>query len=688
MEKDTDRAQIQKNRSRLGKLLLEFEGRVLGGIRLEIDKSSGHPSRYTYRFVKVSGGSDGSKAEETSGNASNPEKTCHPVTLCHPLDGRIGCAREKQTAGNVCVDDTHVISSAPLEGDNGDRVTTSVRSNFLALDLETSAEVNVSRRSKAPKITTSKDALRPWKGEIRLVSLADDAGNIQLLDLHARPLPAEILTALSRQPLIIHNAAFDMLFLDVLLGIRPKEVFCTLTASRLLTPSHKIPHSLGAVLERHLGVSLPKEHGATDWGSFVLTDDQLDYARNDVLYLHQLKDVLEVEIEKAGLTRVFKLESDLIPVVVDIERRGFAVDAEKMRDMLATTEAKQGELRGILRTQFRIPTLNPDSPTQIAEAFESVGVKVESTNEEALTAVDHELVPVVLEYRGAAKLAGSITGLLKHVQSDGRIHAQFKPLGSDPGRFSSSRPNLQNVDRGKLRSCFVPSANHKLIVADYSQIELRIGAIFAGDTVMLDAFRAGEDLHRKTAAGVLSKPVEEVVKADRQLAKAVNFGFLYGQGPEGFQRYAKTTYGITLTLEEATEFRQKFFEQYPGLLGWHQSAWNKVETVTEARTVLGRILLPRGDTDWAKFQMLTNYITQGSAADVIKVAMAKLAYRLPSGLMVATVHDELVFDVPAEGAESLCELIRITMIDAFTEVFGDVIPMEVEAKVCSSWAEK
>jgi DNA polymerase-1 len=666
----------RKNQTRLGMLLSQFKGRILGSIRLEVDKSAANSQKWQLRFVK-----------NTENTLDLVEKR-EPREPCEPIAGRSQAREEKEFVVNVCdVCDAHDTADDAAEVHKVHRVHAK-GTDFLAIDLETHAEVKVSRRGKTPKIMVSGDALRPWKGEIRLVSLADDGGNIQLFDLRARPLPPEIHDALGRQLLIVHNASFDLLFLSVRLGIKPKEVFCTLTASRLLTPSHKVSHSLGAVLERHLGIILPKEHGATDWGSFVLTDDQLAYARDDVRYLHQLKGVLEAEIEKADLSRVFKLESDLIPVVVDIERRGFAVDAEKMRAMLDQAEARQSELQTELRTKFGNPTLNPDSPTQIAEAFESVGEKLTSTHEETLTALDQKLVPAVLEYRGVSKLAGSITGLLKHVLPDGRIHAQFKPLGSDPGRFSSSRPNLQNVDRGELRKCFVPSENHKLIVADYRQIELRIGAIFADDTVMLDAFRAGEDLHRKTAAGILSKQVADVVKADRQLAKAVNFGFLYGQGPEGFQRYAKTTYGITLTLEEATEFRQKFFEQYQGLKRWHQAAWNKVETVTEARTVLGRILLPRGDTDWAKFQMLTNYVTQGSAADVIKVAMVKLAYRLPPGFMVATVHDELVFDVPVDGAEGLCELIRITMIDAFTEVFGDIIPMEVEAKVCSSWAEK
>src|SRR5262249_16781612 len=148
----------------------------------------------------------------------------------------------------------------------------------------------------------------------------------------------------------------------------------------------------------------------------------------------------------------------------------------------------------------------------------------------------------------------------KAISSDGHIHARFSPTGSMTGRFSSKAPNLQNITRGALRSCFIASSPERsLIVADYSQIELRIGAYFASDQVMLEAFEARKALHRATAAVVLSKSLEAVTKEDRQLAKAVNFGFLYGQGPKGFQQYARTDYGIVLSLEEAAKLRNRFF---------------------------------------------------------------------------------------------------------------------------------
>ncbi len=564
---------VHKNRAKLGRALLEFEGRILNGIRLDIDKSSGNPSRYVYRFVKVA---DETAAAKASGEPEKPAETaeppakpdeppeiaaaescnhvticnppesdeppeialesCNHVTICNPPAARYSIEKNTSYNEHVCVCDKNVIGYG---GSGGLQGVTWLQAPYLALDLETYSGGNKTVNTTKAKSTGG--ALRPWTGEIRLLTITDAEGGLQRFDLMSAPvLPPEVISAISEKPLIIHNGSFDLLFLAHKLGVHPPGVFCTLTASRLLSGSRLVKHDLAAVLERYLGVKLAKEYGASDWGAARLSFEQLEYAEDDVRYLHRLKEVLMTKLEKAGLGRVFDLESALIPAVVGIEEQGFAVDAQKMRGLLALVEARQGVLQEALRTKFGIPALNPGSSQQVVKAFQSIGETIPNANEETLIALDHEYAPMVLEYHKVAKRVGTITGLLKHVQTDGRIHAQFKPLGTDTGRFSSSKPNLQNIDRGELRTCFVPSApDRRLIVADYSQIELRIGAIFAKDAAMLDAFRAGEDLHRKTAAGVLSKTVEEVTKADRQLAKAINFGFLYGQQAEGFRGMQK-----------------------------------------------------------------------------------------------------------------------------------------------------
>jgi twinkle protein len=198
-------------------------------------------------------------------------------------------------------------------------------------------------------------------------------------------------------------------------------------------------------------------------------------------------------------------------------------------------------------------------------------------------------------------------------------------------------------------------------------------------------------LHRKIAAANLRKTPEEVTKAERNtVGKSTNFGFLYGQGAKGFRVYARTTYDLELTSLQAETFRANFFRMYPALKRWHEDCWHEAKAgAKEARTILGRLLLPQFDSEWSRFNMLINYVVQGSCADLLKLAMVKIAPLMPSDAhLVATVHDELVYDVPASKAEQYRDTIRMAMEEAFVEMFGAVVPVEVEAKVCSNWEEK
>jgi DNA polymerase I len=564
----------------------------------------------------------------------------------------------------------------------------------LALDLETFGEPEVSG-GKQPKIKPSKDALSPRKGEIRLVTLAGAGGNIMQFDLLSQPLPAEIREAVSRHPLVIHGAGFDLGFLFAKLGLVPDHTFCTLTASRLLANGTNADSDLGAVLRRYLAIDLPKDQGGSDWGVMLLTDAQLEYARNDVLYLHPLKATLEGELEQAGLTRIFELESTLIPVVVQMEANGVAVDSLGLHLALEQAGKRASAITSLLRTGFGIRDLNVDSPDQLKAAFAKTGVNLSNTAESTLAEADHPLAKLVLDYRAQGKLGTTVQGLIKSIGDDGRIRTRFNPLGAASGRFSSSGPNLQNIPRGPLRECFVaPGPEHRLVIADFSQMELRAAAILAKDAEMIKAFRAGKDLHVETAAAVLGKAVSDVTKADRQLAKAVNFGFLYGQRPRGFCGYAKTDYGLEIALDQATAIRDRFFEQYAGLASWHHAARQGAPTLIEGRTILGRRLLPNPNEKeenrrWNRFQMATNYTVQGSCADALKLAMTRLMSVLPSSArLVLTVHDELVLECAAEDASIVAGQTAQVMKEAFREVFGDAVPAEVETHVCANWGEK
>ena len=710
-----DSEEERKNQTKLGLDLRIFKNRILSGIKMVVDESAARTDRHRFRFQRIAGPDRAKRSTCATENPENAPNLPQKVETLETLETFSGSPRETKittTHRAVVNGSENVVSSNDAQKVSNvskvaklDKEAASVEcamhcasderkksavleAYFLALDLETYGEVKVSKRGK-PSKKASPDALNPWKGNIRLVTLGDGE-NIQVYDLRQAPLRPEVITALGRSTLIVHYALFDLLWLKVHLGVMPREVFCTMTAARLLGPDVGTSRKLGAVLEHYLGVTLAKEHGGDDWGALVLSAEQLAYAQDDVRYLHALEAKLRTELKAAGLWEVFELEMRLIPIVIEMEHHGFRVDRSKLEEMRAQAATAADHWERTLRETFKAPALNVGSPAQLLEAFKSIGVELENTNEETLGVLEAPEAKMVLEYRGHDMLLRAIEGLLKAIGSDGRIHARFEPTGARTGRFSSRKPNLQNINRGPVRSCFVPSGPDRcLIVADYGQIELRVGAYFAGDPVMLAAFQARKDLHSETAALVRSKPVEAVTKDDRQLAKAVNFGFLYGQRGKGFQTYARINYGVDVSLDEAIRLRDKFFERYQGIALWHEDAWEKANNgVSEARTVIGRLLVEKSDDDWDRFQLQTSYRVSGSTADVVKTAMVDIVAVLPSDVhMIANVHDELIFDSPKDLAEQHRGVIKACMEESFRKLFPD-LPIEVEAKICANWAEK
>jgi DNA polymerase I-like protein with 3'-5' exonuclease and polymerase domains len=335
--------------------------------------------------------------------------------------------------------------------------------------------------------------------------------------------------------------------------------------------------------------------------------------------------------------------------------------------------------------------INPNSPSQLKSALEEKGLKLSNTSEQTLKEEDQPLTTCVLNYRSAKKQMEQAETLLKSIESDGRIHARFEPTGTDTGRFSSKNPNLQNIGRGKLRGCFTPADGSSLVVADYSQVELRVAAVVAGENRMIEAYKNSEDLHRQTASIVLGKPVEEVSKKDRQLAKAVNFGLLYGQSAKGLVGYAKKAYGVEMDYERARDIRGRFFSAYTGLSEWHKKTRKRArEDAQSVHTVLGRKRWLSGekDAEWFRFVALLNTPVQGGSADALKQAMVDLWDKLPhTASIVSTVHDELIVECANDTADEVKALVETAMLDAVQTMFPGV-RFEVEAGICDSWAEK
>ena len=321
---------------------------------------------------------------------------------------------------------------------------------------------------------------------------------------------------------------------------------------------------------------------------------------------------------------------------------------------------------------------NWDSPDQVREALAAAGCVIESTRDDELAAVGHPLAALVRDYRDARKRQTTYgADWVKHIAADGRIYPRWVQLGANSGRMACAGPNMQNLPRGPYRRCVAASPGKVLVKADYSQIELRIAAKVSGDRALIAAYDRGEDLHLLTAKHVLG--IAEVTKEHRQLAKAINFGLLYGMGAKAFRVYAMTNYGVDLTEQQAAWYREAFFHAYPGLRRWHRSVGDGPR---DTRTLAGRRVL-----GVERFTEKLNLPVQGTGADGLKRALGLLWERraqCPTAIPVLAVHDEIVVECPAEDVSPAQAWLKGAMADAMAPLVAPV-PVEVEVKAGRTW---
>ncbi len=432
-----------------------------------------------------------------------------------------------------------------------------------------------------------------------------------------------------------------------------------------------------------------------------------DYAAEDADLTLRLDDVLrpQVPVAPAPLPNALSdVEEPLVKILIDMEREGVKIDVEALklygreldREILSLTQQ-------IL--SYADPGFNPDSPKQLgALLFGKLGLSGGkktssgqfSTDEKTLSklAGEHPIIPLILEYRACTKLKSTYVDKLPTlIDENGRVHTTYAQAFTETGRLSSSDPNLQNIpirtERGKLiRKAFVArDEKHVLISADYSQIELRLMAAMSGDEAMLAAFRNGEDIHRDTASRVYDVTPAFVTPEQRAKCKMVNFGIIYGISAFGLSQRLK------VPRKEAADLIETYFKLYPKVKVYMEAAIAKAREKGYAETVLGRrrtlrdINSRNATARQAAERDAINTPIQGSAADLIKVAMVKVDKALKAenlrAKMVLQIHDELVFDVPLGEAEKVKEIVTREMTTALD--FG--VPLEVGIGIGDNWLE-
>lgn len=551
----------------------------------------------------------------------------------------------------------------------------------VALDLETTA-------------------LAPMDGRIRLLSLAVP-GETFMIDLDAVPnlAPLRPLLVAPKPFKIIHNAKFDLRWLSWHFALRVQGVFDTMLASQLLGEAPG--HGLEAVTGHYLGEALDKSQQRSDW-SGALSAAQLDYAARDVEVLLRLRQVLRPQLIDAGLTRIAALEFATAGAVAEMENAGVLLDVPAWQRLLGQMqqqhEALSTELQQALagtRAQLALlpelaPALNLNSTQQLQRSLAKLGIEVADTHERTLMDVKdrHPIIARILEYRGLQKAISSYgEGLLNHVHpATGRIHANFQQLVTTTGRFSCSAPNLQNIPAtAEYRTCFVPPPGFKLVVADYSQIELRILAEMSGDAAFRKAFDQGLDLHRMTAAEMFWVPFDAVTKEQRNAAKGINFGLVYGRGA------ASLAAQLGVDVEKAKELIQRYFETYKGVAAWLKQTARVAVREKELRSIGGRRAIFKFDeSDRSQVAAVErqgkNFPIQATNSDIIKQAMVSLVDALPAygARLVNCVHDELVVEAPTERADEVADFVRTTM-EAAATAYLKTTPVVVEVQVADAW---
>jgi DNA polymerase-1 len=556
--------------------------------------------------------------------------------------------------------------------------------NLVALDLETTG-------------------LDPRRDSIRLLSLVTKSVTY-IVDCQSVDL-TRLFPVLTEATLVAHNALFDLRFLSSL-GFEPGKVADTMILSQLLHAGSTVEplkrgqtsHGLDSVVKRELGLELDKTYQSGDWGG-TLTPEMIEYAARDVEVLLPLYEVLKTKIKQAGLAYVAEIEHRALPAVVWMSSAGVSIDADGWREHARKAEADAARLENELNA---LAPEHPDgkewnfgSHQQVRKAAKLLGVDLPNTRDEtlALYANEHEFVSALRDYRKASKLASTYgAGWLEtgHLQDD-RVYASWRQLRAATGRMACDHPNLQNIPRGgPLRSYIRAPEGRVFVIADYSQIELRIAAKISGDQEMLAAYAQGRDLHTLTARNLTKR--EDITKDDRKLAKAVNFGLLYGMGAKGLQSYALKSYGVEMSPEDAALYRKRFFQTYPGLKRWHDNerrAWQRGGT--ETRTLTGRRRM-----DVERLTDRLNAPIQGTGADGLKLALALLWERrgeCPSAVPALVCHDEVVVECREDQAEEVARFVKEVMIAGMDEILNtgldaahpDRVPVDVD--ILESWGD-
>src|SRR5918997_197411 len=539
-------------------------------------------------------------------------------------------------------------------------------------------------------------SLNPRNGKMRLLQLATPEETFVVDTFEVKDL-SPLRSVLEDGPVkILHHGKFDHAFLWAEHGISLSPIFDTMLAAQLLDGGeYASSYALEAVAERYLDETVDKSARREDW-SGELSREQLEYAARDAAILLPLHERLKETLEAEELGAVSEIEFGAVAAISEMELAGIKLDVARWRELEKTVrerrDAKALELEaqfpppeGVLPLEGLGPQLNLNSPQQITDAFRSLGIELPDTRVWTLLKVDHQAARLLLEYRELQKKLGTYLEPYPSFihPKTGRIHANFLQCRVPTGRLACTNPNIQQIPHeDEFRSCFVAEQGNVLVIADYSQIELRILAEVSDDPGFVRAFQEGEDLHRVTAATMFGVKRDEVTKDQRSAAKRINFGLAYGRGAKSLSAQLGTD------EERARQLIDEYFANYPKVQRYLQATADKAVEMGTLRTLSGRI---RKFGDVSRLDSMTkgalrreamNFPIQGASADIAELDLNYIREELEvlDARLINCIHDEFVVECKQDVAEEVAERAKAAMKKAGAAILKKV-PVEVEVAI-------
>ena len=651
-------------------------------------------------------------------------------------------AQQARASRELAVIDTEVpiqldLSAAKFLGpDRSELAALYLRLEFRALleemaegreDIQTDCRLIANQEELLPLLQQLRDvqqlavdvettSLDPFTAELVGISLSFKEGVAYYVPCNANLNTTTVISALKpilqRKDITIvgQNIKFDIQVLAQHGAEIESPAFDTMVAAYVLSPT-KQTYSLGSLSIERLGHRMTPISDLIGTGPRKITmrevplENACRYSCEDADITLRLKRILQDELQSKNLDQLFyRIEVPLIPVLARMERNGVFVNRELLGQM---SREFQQRLEGLSDRIYRLAgeEFNLDSPKQLSKIlFQKLNLPVQKkTKTGASTDVSvleklaslHDLPKTILDYRQLAKLKSTYADALPALisPSTGRIHTSFNQTATATGRLSSSNPNLQNIpvrtELGRrIRQAFVPEKEGWLFLsADYSQIELRIFAHLAREEAMIQAFRRGQDIHAYTASLIYGVPVSEVSDEMRYRAKGVNFGIVYGQQAYGLSGQLK------ISVSEAELFLRQYYARYPAVKRYMDDTVAHAEETGYVTTLFNRkreIPQLRSESSTSRQngrRMAINTPVQGSAADIIKVAMINIDRRLREmnlkSMMIIQIHDELLFEAPEGELQRLREMV----VEEMESVKELTVPLKVDTKVGRHWAE-